>query len=111
VYLFFFFFFFQKRRFFSSAAGKPRANARVEGLAHLVAKDLKPTAKLSDVIKSVWSNEVVTSQCPDLVIRLTTLRGSVSQHVWQSLGHDPNEVCCLNKHEKKRLKMITNRFS
>ncbi len=37
----------------------------------------------------------MTSQCPDLVIRLTTLRGSVSQHVWQHLGHDPHEIQLL----------------
>lgn len=75
-----------------SSASRPRANSRVESLAKLVAKDLKPSARLGEVIKAVWSNDVVTSQCPDLVIRLTTLRGSVSQHIWQEFGHDPNEV-------------------
>ena len=59
------------------------------------AKDLPASPKLGDVIRTVWSNPVVTSQCPDLVIRLTTLRGSVSQHVWQGLGHDPHEIQLL----------------
>jgi hypothetical protein len=58
-------------------------------------KDLPASPVLGDVIRTVWSNAVVTSQCPDLVIRLTTLRGSVSQHVWQSLGHDPQEIQLL----------------
>ncbi len=35
----------------------------------------KPVMK--DILKAVWENETITSQCPDLVIRLTSLRGQV----------------------------------
>lgn len=64
-------------------------------LADLVDKELPKEASLGDVLNAVWANEVVTSQCPNLVIRLTTLRGEVSRRIWQKRGNNPEEIQLL----------------
>jgi hypothetical protein len=54
---------------------------RITYFADLVAANLGPKPALNEILQGVWKNEVITSQCPDLVIRLTSLRGQVSESV------------------------------
>lgn len=56
---------------------------------------LPPRPSLSDVIRCVWADPTVTAQCPDLVIRLATLRASVAQQLWLSRGNDPSDIQIL----------------
>jgi hypothetical protein len=73
-----------------------RFKSQYQYFADLVKKDI--TAKkpvLADVLTAVWKNPEVTAVCPDLVIRLTSLRGQVSRIVWEGLGNDPNEINIL----------------
>jgi len=57
--------------------------------------NLPKEASLKDILKAVWANEVITSQCPDLIIRLTSLRGEVSKRIWQNRGRNPDEIQIL----------------
>lgn len=52
---------------------------RIQYFAELVddGKSLPKDASLKEILKAVWANETVTSQFPDLIIRLTSLRGEV----------------------------------
>lgn len=52
---------------------------RIQYFAELVddGKSLPKEASLKEILKAVWANETVTSQFPDLIIRLTSLRGEV----------------------------------
>jgi len=61
----------------------------------LVQKDLPSNAGLPEILKAVWSNEIITSQCPNLVIRLTSLRGEVSKAIWSQRGKDPEQIQIL----------------
>ena len=56
--------------------GAPKLD-RITQFAKLVDQNLPKNPSLKDILKGVWANEVITSQCPDLVIRLTSLRGQV----------------------------------
>lgn len=56
----------------------PPKQDRISYFASLVEANLPKNPQLQDILKGVWANEVITSQCPDLVIRLTSLRGQVS---------------------------------
>ena len=67
----------------------------IDRFAHLVKNNLSTNAQLPEVLNAVWTNEVVTSQCPDLIIRLTSLRGQVSSRLWKMLGGDPEEIQIL----------------
>ena len=62
-----------KFRYFSSSS-----KDRITHFAELVNKDLPKESGISEILNAVWNNPVVTSQCPDLVIRLTSLRGEVN---------------------------------
>jgi len=69
---------------------------RIQNFAELVESgNLPKDASLKDILKAVWSNEVITSQCPDLIIRLTSLRGEVSKRIWQNRGKNPDEIQIL----------------
>eukprot|EP01125_Pyxidicula_operculata_P017099 TRINITY_DN5952_c0_g2_i1.p1 TRINITY_DN5952_c0_g2~~TRINITY_DN5952_c0_g2_i1.p1 ORF type:complete len:488 (-),score=68.44 TRINITY_DN5952_c0_g2_i1:98-1561(-) len=56
---------------------------------------LKGNKALSDVLTAVWENERVTAVCPNLIIRLTSLRGEVSKRVWSELGNNPDDIQIL----------------
>lgn len=51
--------------------------------------------ELNDVLFAVWQSKEITAVCPDLVIRLTSLRGEVSKLVWRELGNDPDDIQVL----------------
>jgi len=70
-------------------------NDRIGHFADLVAANLGPSPSLKDILKGVWANEVITSQCPNLVIRLTSLRGQVSKRLWEMKGNNPAEIQIL----------------
>ncbi len=67
----------------SSTSSPKKSGDRIGSLADLVHQDLIkgfPSGKsfsLPDVLTAVWKNQTVTAQCPDLIIRLTSLRGEV----------------------------------
>jgi hypothetical protein len=64
------------------AAGKIQPLDRIGELAKIVEKDLPPKASLQQILQAVWTNETVTNQCPNLVIRLTSLRGEVRMELF-----------------------------
>lgn len=53
------------------------------------------TVELKDVLSAVWQCQEITDVCPDLVIRLTSLRGEISKLVWRELGNDPDDIQVL----------------
>ena len=61
---------------------KPRdfekpSDKRIDAYAELVNKDLPSNVGLKEILQAVWRNEQITAVCPDLIIRLTSLRGEV----------------------------------
>jgi hypothetical protein len=82
-----------------------KKNDQYQNFADLVSKDLPANASMSDVLNAVWANETIRSQCPDLVIRLTSLRGQVnhlhflilqvSKRILEQRGYNPNSVQIL----------------
>jgi len=79
---------------------KPRdfekpSDKRIEAYAQLVNKDLPENAGLKEILQAVWKNEAITSVCPDLIIRLTSLRGEVSKAIWRSRGKNPDDIQIL----------------
>eukprot|EP01119_Soliformovum_irregulare_P015344 TRINITY_DN4308_c0_g1_i1.p1 TRINITY_DN4308_c0_g1~~TRINITY_DN4308_c0_g1_i1.p1 ORF type:complete len:493 (+),score=113.78 TRINITY_DN4308_c0_g1_i1:27-1505(+) len=68
---------------------------RIQSFAEMVDREVPKNASLSEILNGVWKNEVITSQCPDLVIRLTALRGEVSKRLWSLRGGDPEQINVL----------------
>lgn len=78
---------------FSTAA--PPQDGRIKSLADLVNNSLPKDASLKDILGAVWRNPTITAVCPDLVIRLTSLRGEVSKVIWSSRGNNPDDIQIL----------------
>jgi hypothetical protein len=82
---------------FSTNSFKFQKNSQVKTFADQIQKgfnfffsnflELPSNPKLPDILKAVWANPKVTAVCPDLIIRLTSLRGQVSRTIWESLGN------------------------
>ena len=70
--------------------GKAFFFSKKKNLSENTNVDLPKDAKLETILKAVWNNPKVTAVCPDLVIRLTSLRGQVSRTIWESLGNVKN---------------------
>lgn len=71
---------------------------QITRLANFVEETLPPPTtkpKLDEILAAVWANERVTSVCPDLVIRLTSLRGQISRTIWQRRGGNPDDIQIL----------------
>lgn len=68
---------------------------QINEFAKMIQKDLSKSSTLSEVLEKVWANEKVTQVCPNLTIRLTSLRGQVSRKIWENLGKDPKEINIL----------------
>lgn len=68
---------------------------QINEFAKMIQKDLNKSSTLSEVLEKVWANEKVTQVCPNLTIRLTSLRGQVSRKIWENLGKDPKEINIL----------------
>jgi len=67
----------------------------IRKLAEVVKQDLSPNVSLKEILKAVWKNPVVTAVCPDLVIRLTSLRGEVSKLLWLDRRGNPDDIQVL----------------
>jgi len=69
--------------------------AKIVSFAERIRSQLKGTPDLKTILKAVWEDSEITSQCPKLIIRLTSLRGQVSQMIWKMVGNDPNDIQIL----------------
>lgn len=67
----------------------PYAKTVISGL------NVEGKTELKDVLSAVWNNREITAVCPDLVIRLTSLRGEISKLVWKELGNNPDDIQVL----------------
>jgi hypothetical protein len=85
----------KKFGFVVSTTKKYSTNNQTKYLSDHVMKNLKKNPTLSEVLTTVWEDEKVTSVCPNLVIRLTTLRGEVSKTIWKTLGNNPKDINVL----------------
>jgi histidinol-phosphate/aromatic aminotransferase/cobyric acid decarboxylase-like protein len=72
-----------------------RVNPQIQQFANLVKKDLPSKPDLSAILKSVWACNEITRVCPDLIIRLTTLRGEVARQLWLDFGGNPKQINIL----------------